>query len=348
VNTNAAGEVQPPHEQGQPAQAGGAVASRRERDLLSSLHKISGQWQERAQVRAAASPELEFHEHKPDFPTELLPFHGHAAFDRLGDGARQKLTSYGWLLFNQKAIDVEKHVLLPGCSRLMECFDDAQSRPACLAIQQSLIDEAYHIALMHQANELTLERRRLSRLALPRCNVMLRMRAHQERCGEPWQRDATVIAAAIATEVFISGYLRPVSRDTRIQDTSRLTTRIHLIDEGAHAGIFKMAAELCMQRMSPQQLDFFVDALLRAMAWFHDPELGMWRAVLHQTGVHEGPALIADCAAAATIPRDHPELFRFLAELEIDALPERIERAFSSEAELATAAWPARGRGAWQ
>jgi len=137
-----------------------------------------------------------------------------------------------------------------------------------------------------------------------------------------------------------------VSRDTRIQDTSRLTTRIHLIDEGAHAGIFKMAAELCMQRMSGEQLDFFVDALLRAMAWFHDPELGMWQAVLHQTRVHGGRALIADCAAATTTPRDHPELFRFLAELEIDALPDRIERAFSSEAADSRIEWPARGAGA--
>lgn len=338
--------------------AAGPADSKRERDLLSSLQKISAQWPERAQVRAAAGPELEFHEHKPDFPAELLPFHGHAAFDRLGESAQLQLMSHGWLLFNKKAIDIEKHVLLPGCSRLMECFDDARSRPACLAIQQSLIDEAYHIALMQQANELTLERRRLSRLALPRCNVMLRMRAHQARCSEPWQRDSTLIAAAIATEVFISGYLRPVSRDLRIQDTSRLTTRIHLIDEGTHAGIFKMAAELCMQRMSRDQLDFFVDALLRAMAWFHDPELGMWQAVLHQTGVHEGRALIADCAAAASTPRDHPELFRFLAELEIDALPDRIERAFSSEAsssnagcsklESSEAGWSARGMGAWE
>lgn len=304
----------------------------RERELLDSLQKVSSHWPQRAQVRAPVPAEIEFHEQKPDFPAELLPFHGHPLFDRLDASIRQRLLSYGWLLFNQKAIDIEKHVLLPGCVCLMERFDDSGSRHAALAIQQSLIDEAYHIALMHHANEFMLERRGLKRPPLPRCNVMLRMNAHRDACSEPWQRDATVMAAAIATEVFISGYLRPVSRATDIQDASRLTTRTHLIDEGAHAGIFKLAAELFMWRSSPAQSDFFVDALLRAMAWFHDPELPMWRAITSYLGVPGGAAMLDDCAAAATVPREHPELFRFLEEIGIDRLSARIEVAFAAEA----------------
>jgi hypothetical protein len=241
-----------------------------------------------------------------------------------------QLLTYGWLAFNQKAIDIEHNVLMPACLRLLELAGEAGDVVAADAVSQAMVDEAYHILLVRQANQRTLVERRLPAPRFPLCRTVLRMREHQARFPARWQRDLTVIGAAIVTEVFIKGYLGQLSHAEGVQPLSVLTTRAHLADEAVHASIFVMLAEQLYRRLAAHERAFLAEVLVRAMSWFPDPEQATLEVAI-RTALPGNDALIRSCRVDDRPDIDYDELTSFLARVGVEDPGRHVARVHALE-----------------
>jgi alpha-N-dichloroacetyl-p-aminophenylserinol N-oxygenase len=296
-----------------------------------TLRKITSSWERRAQVKRSGLLDVRFDPALPDFLPELLPFAAHPDLLDEDPSARSRLLTYGWLAFNQKAIDIEHHVLMPACLRLLELANEAGDGAAADAVSQALVDEAFHILLVRQANQRTLAERRLPAPTFPLCRTVERMREHQARSSAQWQRDLTVIGAAIVTEVFIKGYLGQLSQAEGVQPLSVLTTRAHLSDEAVHASIFLMLAEKLYGQLGPQEQEFLAEVLIRAMSWFPDPELPTWEAALRAAELPGNEELIRRCRLDASPQVDYQELASFLRRVRVQGVERHIARVHALE-----------------
>ncbi|GAB4561086.1 MAG: hypothetical protein Tsb0020_08310 [Haliangiales bacterium] len=297
-----------------------------EAPFLQVLGKIAASWERRAQVKQRGRPAIDFDPELPDFLPTLLPFHEHPSFARLSDERTSRLLTYGWLAYNQKAIDIERNVLVPACTELL---DDAITRDEGVTadvIAQALVDESYHILLVRQANALTMKRRQLASVRFPQCNIIQRMRTRQDTLAEE-ERGLVVIGAAIVTEVFIKGYLGRLCSAEGIQPLSLVTTKAHLADETVHASVFRLIGEILYHRLPAAQREIFADILIEAMAWFADPEWETWQAACELVGVSGTREMIQDCRRAAADPVDYDELAQFLRAVGVQGVDKRIERA---------------------
>ncbi len=133
------------------------------------LEKLALTWPARAGVRKSdLDPGVAYDDAKPDFLTELLPFHDHPIFLRAPEPYRQAVLSCGWLAYNEKTVAIESKIVSPACMHLIDGDVDGFPRHRyCEAVSQALIDESYHILLVLQANGVTRQRRRLTRAAHP-------------------------------------------------------------------------------------------------------------------------------------------------------------------------------------
>jgi alpha-N-dichloroacetyl-p-aminophenylserinol N-oxygenase len=296
-------------------------------NVSENLAKFNASWERRAQVRRTSASQIDFDPSLPDFPPELLPPALAQAFPQLPADQQRRLLTYGWLAFNRKAIDVEHHVLVPACLRLLQRDAVASQRAASEAISQALVDEAYHIHLVRQASARTLVERGLAEPRFPLSRTVARMNEHHAAHDAPWQHELTLIGAAIVTEVFIKGYLTELSVAEHVQPLCMLTTRAHLADEAVHASVFVLLAELLYTSLDAAERDFFADVLIRAMAWFPDPEHELWEVAIRAAALPSGGALIARCRAVPAPVIDYAELVAFLQRVGVDAPERRVARA---------------------
>lgn len=80
------------------------------------LKNISNRWESRASVRNRRFEEEEiFVQHKKDFLAELLPFKDQPIFTNASDEEKDNILTCGWLIYNQKTIELENFVLTPVC-----------------------------------------------------------------------------------------------------------------------------------------------------------------------------------------------------------------------------------------
>jgi alpha-N-dichloroacetyl-p-aminophenylserinol N-oxygenase len=290
------------------------------------LQKYTATWERRAQVKRTGVLEVPFDPAAMDFLPELLPAALVPAYAELPAEERHRLLTYGWLVFNQKAIEVEHHVLIPACLRLLERATEDGDWLAAEAVSQALVDESYHILLVRQANQRTLDERRLPAPRFAPCRTVERMREHQRRSTAPWQRELTVIAAAIVTEVFIKGYLGALSVAEGVQPLCVLTTRAHLADEAVHSSLFLSLAEKLHRRLGAEEQEFFADALVRAMAWFPDPELAAWEVAIHAARLSQADDLLRRCRAQPLPEIDYTELASFLRRVGVEDVDRYLTR----------------------
>ncbi len=285
----------------------GDDASQRDHDRIE---RLKDSWSVRANVKKSG-PEgtLEFDDAKPDFLTELLPFHDHPNFARAPEAFRQAALSCGWLAYNEKTVAIESKIVSPACMHLIDGeVADFPSHRYREAVSQALVDEAYHILLVVQANDVTRQRRSLTELRMPSFELVARMQGQQEKHPERWKKVLIQLATAVVSEVLVSEYLSLLSNAQGIQPLNRITTEIHRRDESAHNGLFKSLGAVIYQGLNAREREFFVRALAQPSLWFASPELDAWESMLRQIGFPGAQPMIDDCRAQRRAKGVHLDL----------------------------------------
>jgi hypothetical protein len=292
----------------------------RDRDRIE---RLTDSWSSRANVRKVGPDlSLDYDASKPDFLTELLPFHDHPIYQNAPEEFKRAALSCGWIAYNEKTVAIESKIVSPACMHLIDGevagFPCHRYRDS---VAQALTDEAFHILLVVQATGVTRQRRRLHELTLPSFELVASMQRHQEKHSEKWEKILIQLAAAVVSEVMVSDYLSLLSNASHIQPLNRVTTEIHRRDESAHNGLFKSLGAVIYHGLNAREREFFVGALSQPSIWFASPELDVWEAMLTQIGFPGGERMIADCRAqrrARGIHLDLSTLETLFADLGVD------------------------------
>lgn len=259
------------------------------------LRRITEGWINRAKVRREPV-DLEFDPDRPDFLDALLPFHRHPDYLGLPEADRQQVLSCGWLIYNEKTVAIETAIVSPSCNDALEGripgLGDAALRHV---ICETLVDEAYHLLLVENANRLTRFHRDLAHVRIPAFNLVRFMEMEKAKHSEAWQRILIQLATSVVSEIFVSDYLHQLSDCQEIQPMNRATVAAHRHDELAHSKIFTLLAEAFYPALSAEQKTFFAEVLPKPIIWFADMELDIWASVLEQLGIPAHDRIIADC-----------------------------------------------------
>jgi hypothetical protein len=191
------------------------------------IERLTDSWSSRANVRKTLPDlTLDYDLDKPDFLTELLPFHDHPLYQSAPEPYKQAALSCGWLAYNEKTVAIESKIVSPACMHLID-GDVAGFRADRhrAAVSQALVDESYHILLVVQANGVTRWRRKLHELTIPSFELVANMRRHQEKHPERWKKILIQLATAVVSEVLVSDYLRLLADAPGIQRTTATTFR---------------------------------------------------------------------------------------------------------------------------
>lgn len=278
------------------AKAGEPDDPRRDHDRIE---RLTDSWSTRANVRKTLPDlSLDYDPARPEFLTELLPFHNHPNYQKAPEAFKQAVLSCGWIAYNEKTVSIESKIVSPACMYLID--GEVAGFPANrhrAAVSQALVDESFHILLVVQANETTRQRRKLQKLQLPPFELVARMQRHQARHPERWKKILIQLATSVVSEVLVSDYLRLLSNATDIQPLNRITTEIHRRDESAHNGLFKSLGAVIYSGLSRREREFFVEALAQPSVWFASPELDVWEEMLRQIDFPGREDMIADCRA---------------------------------------------------
>ncbi len=263
------------------------------------IERLTDSWSSRANVRRVGPDlTLDYDPSKPDFLTELLPFHDHPIYQKAAEEHKQAVLSCGWIAYNEKTVAIESKIVSPACMHLIDGEVSGFPRHRYRnSVAQALTDEAFHILLVVQANCVTRQRRKLHELTLPSFELVASMQRHQEKHPEQWKKILIQLATAVVSEVMVSEYLSRLSNALDIQPLNRITTEIHRRDESAHNGLFKSLGAVIYHGLNAREREFFVGALSRPSGWFASPELDVWEAMLKQIGFPDGERMIADCRA---------------------------------------------------
>jgi hypothetical protein len=274
------------------------------------IMRLTDSWSSRANVRKVGPDlTLDYDPNKPDFLTELLPFHDHPNYRNAPEEFKKAVLSCGWIAYNEKTVAIESKIVSPAC---MHLIDGEVSGFPCQnyrsAVAQALTDESFHILLVVQATGVTRRRRRLLDLKLPTFDLVASMQRHQEKHPEKWKKILIQLATAVVSEVLVSEYLSRLSNAYDIQPLNRVTTEIHRRDESAHNGLFKSLGAVIYHGLTPREREFFVGALSQPSIWFGSPELDVWEAMLEQIGFPGRERMIADCRAQRRAKGVHLDL----------------------------------------
>jgi hypothetical protein len=274
------------------------------------IERLTDSWTSRANVRKSPLDlTLDYDPSKPDFLTELLPFHDHPLYQKAPEEYKQAALSCGWIAYNEKTVAIESKIVSPACMHLIDGEVPGFPRHRHRAgIAQALTDEAFHILLVVQATGVTRQRRQLHELTLPSFDLVNRMHQYQEKHPEKWKKILIQLATAVVSEVMVSEYLSRLSNAFDIQPLNRITTEIHRRDESAHNGLFKSLGAIIYHGLSVREREFFVGALSQPSLWFASPELDVWEAMLNQIGFPNAERMIADCRAQRRTKDVHLDL----------------------------------------
>lgn len=292
------------------------------------LHKLSASWESRAQAKSKEIPRSIFMLEKKDFLTELLPFHEHPIFMEASEEEKQTILSCGFLAYNNKTLEIEGSIIVPACLHINnETFPGVADNCCKRVISETLTDESYHILLTVRASQITRQYRELSRLEVPKSNLISNLEKLQSKYPEPWQKNTILLVTAIVCEIFIGKYLRNLAKAKDIQPLSTITTNAHLMDELSHHSIFKELAKFIYSAMSITEKEFFAHILPYPIYWFVDNDLNVWDTLLQQINFKPGSSMLADCRSELKSPMeqaDFTDLIKLAQELDIDDINHKI------------------------
>jgi hypothetical protein len=261
---------------------------------MALLGRIAKGWGQRAQVKQQEL-DLAYDPTRPDFLESLLPFHHHPAYEALSPETRLNILSCGWIIYNEKTVAIELDIVSPACHDILyENVPGLDNEWAKEIVCETLVDEAYHLLLVKNANRLTREVRQLSHIRIPQFALVQLMQAEQARQTSAWGPMLVQLSTAVVSEIFISDYLHLLSEETSIQPLNRATVAAHRHDELAHSKIFAELTRHFYRALSSSQKSFFAETLPKSILWFADKELDLWLQVLRQLGVKQADTLIED------------------------------------------------------
>jgi hypothetical protein len=288
-----------------------------ERDLLTQL---AARWGRRAVIK---QDELDLDGHYdpdlPDFPEHLVPVLALPGAGSLDHEARQQILAAAWIFYNAKTAAVEDEVVLPACRLMLtERIPVRRDQSAVAALQQTIIDEHYHMLMCHNAVGVTRRRRALRDLDFdPRGWAVVR-KLDAYRAGlTGLARDLTEIGFALAAETTINGYLSALSTAQDIQPMNRITTDLHRRDESGHAVIFRELACSLYGSLGPADQELFRNALAAGLAAFYSPDFDPWVPVASAGGFEIEAGQLAGMAARPAPARDTGPLQLLLRDLAI-------------------------------
>jgi hypothetical protein len=289
-----------------------------ERDLLTQLAE---RWGRRAVIK---QDELDLDGHYdpglPDFPDHLAPVLALPGAAALDDEARGQILAAAWILYNAKTVAVEDEVVLPACRLMLtERVPVRRDQSAVAALQQTIIDEHYHILLCHNAVGVTRRRRGLHELEFDPHGWSVVRGVDECRARLSGQaRDLAEIGFALAAETTINGYLSALSTAQDIQPMNRITTDLHRRDESGHAVIFRELACSLYGSLGPADRELFRNALAAGLAAFHAPDFDPWVPVARAGGFDIEAGQLAELAVGKPGPaRDTGPLQLLLHDLGI-------------------------------
>ncbi len=289
-----------------------------ERDLLTQL---AGRWGRRAVIK---QDELDLDGHYdpdlPDFPDRLVPVLGLPGAETLDEEARQQILAASWILYNAKTAAVEDEIVLPACRLLLAPrIPVRRDHSAVAAVEQTIIDEYYHILMCHNAVGVTRRRRGLEGLDFdPHGWSVVRLLDEQREGLTGLARDLTEIGFALAAETTINVYLSSLSTAQDIQPMNRITTDLHRRDESGHAVIFRELACSLYTGLGQAERELFTDALAAGLTAFYALDFDPWVPVAQAGGFDIEAGQIAELMASRPTPaRDTGTLQQLLRQLGI-------------------------------
>ena len=293
------------------------------RGMLAKMGKLAKSWLKLAQVkRIDLDAAYAFDPEKPDFMPNLLPFAEHPLYVNASPEMKQRILSFGWLIYNWKTVEIEEKLISPICNKILHGDIPGQASASMSeVIGQTLVDEAYHILMVIKACEYTMAMRDLPRMNISsEFELVTSLQKEQARYLETWKHDMVQLAISIVSEVFISDYLTLLSNAHEIQPINRMVVTAHRRDEFRHSPIFKHIAQDAYANMNDEQKAFFCDVLPKPVRWFVSRELKVWRSVLEQLGFEGTDKLIDDTMEASRdelLRIDYSELITLAQEIGI-------------------------------
>jgi hypothetical protein len=289
-----------------------------ERDLLTQL---AARWGRRAVIK---QDELDLDGHYdpglPDFPDRLVPVLELPGAESLDDEARGQILAAAWISYNAKTAAVEDEIVLPACRLMLtERIPVRRDHAAVAALQQTIIDEHYHILMCHNAVGVTRRRRGLQELAFDQRAWSVVRLLDEYRAGlSGLARGLAEVGFALAAETTINAYLSALSTATDIQPMNRITTDLHRRDESGHAVIFRELACSLYGSLGPAEQELFRDALAAGLAAFYAPDFDPWVLVAGTGGFGIEAGQLTELAAGKPAPaRDTGSLQLLLRDLGI-------------------------------
>lgn len=265
------------------------------------IDRLATNWGRRAQVKKA-EPEPLFVPGQEDFLESLLPFKDTPQYRSSSPELKSRVLSCGWLMYNAKTTQIENEIVNPTCVAAIEGelpgLGDESSQ---LAVNETMVDEAYHIHLVERSSRLTRRKRGLEKLAIPRFNLVRHMRRRQDGFSEPWQKRMVQYATAAVSEIFISDYLHLLSEAEEIQPFNRMTVAAHRHDEMVHGSLFRSLTELFTAELTPTEKALFAELLPEPVTWFADRELPTWLVLLEQIGFPDAEEMIREAGAEGAV-----------------------------------------------
>jgi alpha-N-dichloroacetyl-p-aminophenylserinol N-oxygenase len=273
-----------------------------ERDLLTEL---AARWGRRAVIK---QDELDLDGHYdpdlPDFPEHLVPLLALPEAQSLDDEARGQILAAAWIFYNAKTAAVEDEIVLPACRLLLDQrIPVRHDHSAVAALQQTIIDEHYHILMCQNAVGVTRRRRGLQELNFdPRgWAVVRRLDEYRADLTGP-TRDLAEIGFALAAETTINAYLSTLSTAQGIQPMNRITTDLHRRDESGHAVIFRELACSLYGGLGPADRELFRRALAAGLAAFYALDFDPWVPVARAGEFDVEAGQLAELAAGKPSP----------------------------------------------
>ena len=260
------------------------------------LMQMSRHWGDRAQVKSVEYDlDLVYDEKRDDFLPDLIPLQGHPDYDEYFEEFRSKVLAGGWMVYNEKTIDIEARIVSPVCTDLIyktiPCQDHELVR---YAASETLVDESYHILMVVNAMMVCKRKRGFEKMQLTGFSLTEKMDAEIAKAEHEWQRLIIRLGTSIVSEVFISDYLGLLSDAKSIQPINRITTHAHKQDELAHSGLFKTFSKQIFAKFTDKQKRYFTEFLPKPISWFASREMDVWNQVLTQIKFPNADKIIAE------------------------------------------------------
>ena len=261
--------------------------------LLSTIHNS---WRQRSMVGKETPDYLNYNVDKPDFIEELLPFSEHYIFNELDCSEKSKILSCGWLVYNEKTVCIESDIITPSCNDILNHKIPGLSSPIIhKLVCETLVDEAYHILLVKNANLICQYKRDLKNIDFGEFSLADNLKREQQKHPEQWKKRLIQLAASIVSEIFVSDYLEQLSSNNTIQPFNQATVAAHRNDELAHSKIFTEITKQMIVKLDATQKEFLVRMLAQSVLWFANKDFDLWSRILVQLKIRKNKELINDC-----------------------------------------------------